>query len=72
MENCRKTAALPAADAACVSNNSERDAVDQQRRRAAEVDTRCVSQAQNRSRAGEWVESVKSNLFSDTEETASS
>ncbi len=40
---CRKTAALPAADAACVNNSSKRDAADQRRRRAAEVDARCVS-----------------------------
>ncbi len=35
---CGKTAALPAAHAACVNNNSEQDAADRRCTRAAEVD----------------------------------
>ncbi len=38
-------AAAPAADAACVNKNAERDAADRRHRRAAEVDAVCVSRA---------------------------
>ncbi len=35
-------AALPAADAACVNNNSEQDAADRRCRHAAKGDAQCV------------------------------